>query len=205
MLQRGTRSLVIPLAEFTENLQPGPHAITFRVSYGFTYAGDITAVASYVVNSAPTLAVASTAVSLPETGNFEQAVTFQVGDPDGDALDFLYAVDSTNDWQLYRSGVTGSSFALTFTHEWPSPRLSGGAHTIACRLTDGLEESETVRLSLTVAGEAEANEGDGGLSGGAIAGIVIAVLVVVGGVAAAVFFFVIRKGNGSGADEKPDA
>jgi hypothetical protein len=43
--------------------------------------------------------------SLPEIGSFEQAVTFALGDADGDALSFLDAIDSTSDWYLYRLAV----------------------------------------------------------------------------------------------------
>jgi hypothetical protein len=199
----GTIALAIPAWQFNANLQPGRHEITFRVSDGFSHGADSTAVAAYTVNSAPTLTAATTAITLPETGKFEAAVSFTLSDTDGDALSFLYAIDSTIDWQVHRSGVTGGSLELKFTDEWPSPRLALGTHTLACRLSDGLDVSDSVVLSITVT--EGTTEDDDGLSGGAIAGIVVGVVVVIGAAAAAVFFLVIRKGNGSANEEKAEA
>jgi hypothetical protein len=73
---------------------------------------------------------------------------------------------------------------------------------VACRVYDGLAESDTVQLHLNAAGKAD-ESGSEGLGGGAIAGIVIGVVVVAAAVGAAVFFLVIRKG-GTSAGEKAD-
>jgi hypothetical protein len=201
----GTHSLLIPAALFNANPAPGVHTITFRVSDVFDHGADITANATYVVNTAPTLTITgqSTVVSIPETGSFEQPVAFTLGDQEGDAVSVLYAIDSTTEWHLYRSGVTGGAIDVVFTDAWPSPRLSGGTHTVAWQVSDGMDVGAIVQLSVTVAGEGKLD--DGGLGPGAIAGIVIAVVVVLAAAGAAVYFLVIRKSSGSANDEKPGA
>jgi hypothetical protein len=199
-LKPGTYTVDIGIVEFVGSLQPRKHDITFRVSDGFPRQTDVTASASYSVNSVPTIAMVgqSGALSVPEAGTFENAITFSLVDTDGDPLTFQYGIDSAGTWSAYQEGITESSLKLTLSEKWPSPRLSKGGHTLYFRVTDGLSESTVVQLNVNVDGND--SQGSGGLSGGAIAGITIAVVVVVAAVIVAVFFFWRRQGKGVSED-----
>jgi hypothetical protein len=193
----GSYSIVIASAEFEANLRPGKHKVTFRVTDGFTSA---TAVVPCDVNTPPTIGIVSETddLQLPESGCFKQTVAFSLGDADRDRLTVLYAIDSVVDWRVYRESVTGNSLVVTFTENWPSPRLPGGNHTLLFRVSDGFDASSIVDVHVNVAGAGatpalttarshlsvtgNANKGGSALSAGAIAGVAIAALAVIGGV-----------------------
>jgi hypothetical protein len=213
-LSPGSHTIVIPTSEFPATFRhPGHHSITFRVSDGFTTVDKIV---SYVVNTRPTIAISgqTNTITIPATGGFTQTVVFSLSDPDNDALSFLYAIDSTLAWAEYQSAIMTTSLSLTLTQSFPSPRLASGNHTIACKVSDGVEQSLVVFLVVDVAGDSSGDGGGGGkgtspggdpskgdgIGVGAIVGIVIGVVVVIAVVAVAVFCL-IRKRDGSDSEQ----
>jgi hypothetical protein len=186
----GSYSIVIATAEYEANLRPGKHSVTFRVTDGFT---STTAVASCDVNIPPTIGIVSPTdeLLLPESGSFQRTVAFSLGAADGNPLTVLYAIDSVVDWGVYRESVSGNSLVLTFTENWPSPRLPRGNHTLLFRVFDGFDLSSSADVPVNVANHA--NQGGSGLRAGAIAGIAIGALAVIGGVVVVVFLKLRRR------------